>query len=161
MCLERFGLPNSNYLILELNQSALIWVTLVALARKANRKCPIMDPPTMGKKASDRRVCLNALSIILFARVKGCKGGFIFWGFLFFGLVFCLCFVRSGASCALHGSVCRNVASTWESCAWCRKAWGDCCTLSSPLCFGRVEGEPLHGWTLAARCCFGRGKCWS
>lgn len=116
----------------------------------------------MGKKASDRRVSLNTSSIILFARVNVCKGAKIVRGFVFCGVFFfCLCVVRSGASCALHWSVFQNAASTWERCACCRKAWGNCCILTSPLCLGRGEGEPLHGCTLAALCCFGRETCWS
>lgn len=70
---------------------------------------------------------------------------------------FCLYVVRSGASCALHRSVFRNVVSAWESCAWHREDWGDSCPLISPLCIGTVEGEMLHGGCAAAHLLLGAG----
>lgn len=116
-----------------------------------------MDPPTLGGK----RHKIGASpwmhytpSRILFTDVKGCNGACIVCVFLFF---FRLYVVRSGASCALHRRVFRNVVSAWESCVWCREDWGDSCPLRSPLCIGTVEGEMPHRGCAAAHLLLGAG----
>lgn len=84
------------------------------------------------------------------AGVKGCKGAFILWVCFSFFLFFRL---RSGASCALHRSLFRNVVSAWESCEGCRGTRETAVPSYLHCASGQWKEKCCRG--AAARCWFG------